>query len=88
MNSTLPEMIIEQAEKFCFSVLKLYNLLRREFISSITGEDLSASLCEDILDFIKKENMPKSAAENLSNQQVPAEIIIDEFNKLMNEKLQ
>ena len=60
----------------------------REFISSITGEDLSASFCEDLLDFIKKENMPKSVAKNLSNQQVSVEIITDGFNKLMNGNLQ
>ena len=43
---------------------------------------------EGLLNFIKKENIAKSVAENLLNNQVSMKIIMGEFIKLMRRKLQ
>ena len=88
MNSRLSKITTEQAKEFCYSIFILDLSLGRYFITSFTGEDLFESLFKGLLNFIKKENIAKSVTENLFNKQVSAKIIMDEFIKLMREKLQ
>ena len=81
MNSRLSKITTEQAKEFCYSIFILDLSLGRYFITSFTGEDLFESL-------FKGENIAKSVTENLFNKQVSAKIIMEEFIKLMREKLQ
>ena len=86
INSRLSKITTEQAKEFCYSIFIL-DVSLGDFITSVTGEDLFESLFEGLLNFIKKENIAKSGAENLFNKQVSVKIIMEEFIKLIREKL-